>query len=115
MITITVEVDDIDYGALVRKLLPIAGDKLSAYDTKLARMLSGALAIGGGAAANVINALPAKTKDALAAALINGGKEKIAEALRDAAKEHGVGVKIRDIGAECSETPEAYEIDVPGE
>ncbi len=106
MITITVKVDELDYGALVKKLLPIAKDKLSGYDTRLARVLAGAIAVGGSAAADMINALPQKTKDALAAALINGGRERIAEAAGDAAKAHGIDIKIRDISAEVSESGE---------
>lgn len=106
MITITVKVDELDYGALVRKLLPIAKDKLSGYDTRLARILAGALAVGGSAAADMINALPARKKDALAAALINGSRGKIADAAEDAAKAHGIDIKIRDISAEVSESGE---------
>lgn len=106
MITITVNVDELDYGALIKKLLPIAKDKLSLYDTRLAKILAGALAVGGSAAAGMINALPEKTKDAFAAALINGGKEKIAEAAQDAAKAHGINIKISDISAETSESGE---------
>ncbi len=106
MITITVKVDELDYGALVKKLLPIAKGKLSSYDTRVARILAGALAVGGGAAAEIINGLPEKTKDALAAALINGGRERIAEAAQDAAKAHGIDIKIRDISAEISESGE---------
>ncbi len=106
MITITLKVDEIDYGALVKMLLPKLKDKLSGYDTRLARILAGALAVGGSAAADMINALPAKTKDALAAALINGDREKIAEAAEDAAKAHGIDIKIRNISAEDSESEE---------
>ncbi len=103
MITITVKVDEIDYGALVKKLLPIARGKLSAYDGKLARILTALLAVGGEKAADMINALPQKTKDAVAAALINGGKERISDALQNAAREHDVVVEICGISAETSE------------
>ncbi len=106
MIIITIKADDLDYGALAERLLPIAMDKADASDNKLMKILAGALAAGGSAFVGLIDALPQATKDELAAALINGGKEKIIDTIQKTAENHNVSVKIRDISAEIDNSME---------
>ncbi len=100
MINITVKLDDPDYGALAERFLPIVMDKAGASDNKLMKILAGALAAGGSAVVGLIDALPQATKDELAAALINGGKEKIIDTIQKTAESYDISVKVRDISAE---------------
>jgi len=100
MITITVTVDELDYGALARKLLPIAKDKLSYGDKKMLKLLVNmAAAKDGRMAEKFVDLFPEDKLDSLAAKLINYGEEKIIETAQKAARSNGVDTKIRDIRA----------------
>ena len=87
---ITMEINDIDYGAIAEQLLPLVGDKLSDKDGISNTMLAKFLVMPPSVAKSMINLMPQKTKDEILVTLINKQKERIVEKVTETAREKGI-------------------------
>ena len=92
---ITLDINDIDYGALVELFLPIVKEKLAekggAGIAILPRIMP--LLIAG---KKIIDILPQETKDEIAVMLVNINKEKIMESIVEYAEKKGLSFRIAD-------------------
>ncbi len=91
---ITIELDDIDYGALVEKLLPLMEDKIADKDGISNTILAKFLSMPPSVAKSMINLMPQSKKDEIAVSLLNKHKEKITKKITEAAKDKGFSFKI---------------------
>ena len=101
MIKLEIEIDDIDYGALVKELAPMAGDALQNRGNPLASLLQSGAA--GPLARAVLDRTPKSAKDKLAAELIGANNRKLIENLEQASARKGVRLRIGRIRAEAQE------------
>lgn len=99
MIRITLELEQIDYDALLERYLPQAQEALRASGNPLGMLLSNGMSAS--MAAGILRKLPESTKDQLAAELINASAGKLTEKAEQAAVQLGVGGKVRAIHAEA--------------
>ena len=96
---IKIQIDDIDYAALVDVAMPLLKDKL-AKPGATTQLLGSILNLPSGMVKAVVNRLPEDKKNQLAATLINGNKEKIIATVEQTAGASGVRVRIRDLQAD---------------
>ena len=94
---IKLKLDNIDYGELAVKLLPLVGDKLKESDNTVAKLLSGVAKMPPAIIKTTVNALPQETKDEVVALLINKNKDKIKRVFMDFANAKGMNLDILDI------------------
>lgn len=97
---ITIELDNIDYGALVEQLLPLVGDKLSDKDGISNTILAKFLSMPPSVAKSMINLMPQSKKDELAVSLLNKHKETITRKITQTAKDKGFSFKINKFEVE---------------
>lgn len=95
---ITVELSQIDYGALVKLFLPMLRDKLSEHEGMA--ILSKIAGMPPAMAAKMVNALPQATKDEMAVTLANKNRDKIAQILQRMAAEKGLSFHVDDLKIE---------------
>ncbi|MBR4027152.1 MAG: hypothetical protein IKJ01_06295 [Lachnospiraceae bacterium] len=94
---IRLKLDNIDYGELAVKMLPLVGDKLKESDNTVAKLLSGVAKMPPSIIKTTVNALPQETKDEVVALLINKNKDKIKRLFMDFANTKGIDFDILDI------------------
>ena len=97
---VTIELNDIDYGALAEILLPLVKDKLSQSEGNGAGIITTIASVPPSIAGKMIDVLPQKTKDELCVMLLNKNKEKIVESIMEYAEKNGVSFKIDNIEVE---------------
>ena len=97
---ITLEVNDIDYGALMQQFLPLIRDKLAEQDGTAMAILSKIAEMPPETAGKMVNLLPQKTRDELVLMLINKNKEKITAAAQTIAHKNGIHFRIDDFRVE---------------
>ncbi len=97
---IKLKVENIDYGELAVKLLPLVNDKLKESNNAVVKLLSGVAKMPPSIIKTTINALPQENKDEVVAFLINKNKEKIKGAFIKFAHENGIAFDILDIEVE---------------
>lgn len=102
MIEIKIDIDDINYGDVVSKLMPTLKKKLSegAEDGSTKKLLADILSIAGNLPVSMIDVLPQSIKDEMAVSIINNSKRKLIELAENTADKYEVGVKVCDISAE---------------
>lgn len=93
---ITLELNEIDYGALVEQFLPLVRDKLAEKDGTVAAILSKVAGMPPAIAAKMVDVLPQETKDEIAVMLVNKNKEKIIETIMEYAAKKGLSFRIDD-------------------
>lgn len=96
------KLDNIDYGKLAVKLLPLVAHKLEGSTDMAGKLLNGVAKMPPVLIESTINALPQETKDELAALLINKNKERMKDTFISFAEAKGIGFDIVDIEADCS-------------
>lgn len=96
---IKIQIDDIDYAALVDAALPLLKDKLAKPGAAVPQLIGNILNLPSGMVKAVVNRLPEDKKNQLAAALINGNKEKIIATVEHTARDSGVRIRIQDLQA----------------
>lgn len=97
------KLDNIDYGKLAVKLLPlVAPINLEGSTDMAGKLLNGVAKMPPVLIESTINALPQETKDELAALLINKNKERMKDTFISFAEAKGIGFDIVDIEADCS-------------
>jgi len=97
---ITLDINDIDYGALVEVFLPMVHDKLAEKDVTGPAILAKIAGMPPSIAGKMIDMLPQETKDELVVYLINSNKGKIAELLQNTLANKGIELRIDDIEIE---------------
>ncbi len=97
---ITLELNEIDYGALMEQFLPLIRDKLAEQDGAAAAILSKIAEMPPETAGKMVNMLPQKTRDELVLMLLNKNKEKIVKAATDYARKNGITFRIDDFRIE---------------
>ena len=97
---ITIEIDDIDYGALAEKILHMVGSDFAEKDGLKNTMAAKFLSMPPSVAKSMINLMPKVKKDELAVLLLNKNSRTIAEKITDVAEDKGVSLKIKSIFAE---------------
>lgn len=91
---ITLELNDIDYGALVEQFLPLVRDNLAEKDGAGAAILAKIAGMPPAMASKIVNLLPQKTKDEIAITLVNKNRGKIIETVLEHAEKKGLSFKI---------------------
>ena len=98
---ITLEISDMDYGALIAALLPAVHDKLAGDDdTFVNKILLKLTALPPSIARKMVNLLPRETQDEIVVLLINKNRDKIADFALNMAKEKDISFKINDLEAQ---------------
>lgn len=97
---ITLEINDIDYGALTAQFLPLIRDKLSEQEGTGAAILAKIAEMPPETAAKMVNLLPQKTRDELILMLVNKNKEKIIRTAEGYARKNGIYFSIDDFKIE---------------
>ena len=97
---LTLEINDIDYGALVELLLPIVRDKLAEQDGTAAAILSKLAKLPPETARKMVNLLPRETQDDIVLMLLNKNKEKIKGMAAGYAHYNGLSLRIDDFKVE---------------
>lgn len=97
MITIKLEIDDIDYDSLVDQFLPIMTEKLRQSNNPVAMLLSNGMPAS--MAKTIIKGLPRETKDKLTADLLNTYQEQLKEKAEEFARQQSIPVSIQSISA----------------
>jgi len=97
---ITLEINDIDYGALMQQFLPLIRDRLAEQDGTGAAVLAKIAEMPPETAAKMVNMLPQKTRDELVLMLVNKNKEKIVGAAEDFARKSGLYFRIDEFRVE---------------
>lgn len=98
---IKLKLEDIDYGDLAVKLLPLISDKLKENDNMAAKLLCGIAKMPPAIIRTTVNSLPQETKDEVAVLLINNNEEKIRKLFIQFAQNNGIALDITDIEAKC--------------
>ena len=97
---ITLELNEIDYGALAEQFLPLVKDKLAEKDGTGAAILSKIAGMPPSIAAKMVDLLPQETKDELAVMLVNKNKERVIETVMEYAAQKGLSFRIDDFEVE---------------
>ena len=97
---ITLELNEIDYGALVEQFLPMVRDPLAEKDGTGAAILAKVAGMPPSIAAKMVDVLPQETKDEIAVMLVNKNKEKIIETIMEYAAQKGLSFRIDDFEVE---------------
>lgn len=97
---IRIKIDEINYGALVAKYLPLLGEKLQEKEGTAAKILAGLSKLPPSIAKTTLDALPESTKDEIALLLINKNKEKIVLSAMDYCRKNEVAITISDLSVE---------------
>ena len=91
---ITLDIKDIDYGALVEVFLPMVHAKLTEKDGAGVAILAKITKMPPAIARKMIDMLPKDTKNEVAVMLVNKNKEKIMEAVMEYAERNGLAFRI---------------------
>lgn len=97
---LTLELEDIDYGALVKFGLPLLQGKLAEGEGESAKMLARIAQMPPSIAAGMIDFLPQDTKNELAVMLVNQNKDSIVKAVTEYAEKKGLSFRISAFSAE---------------
>lgn len=87
---ITLELTDIDYGALVEFALPLLRGKLAESDSAASQVLARIAQMPPSIAAGMIDFLPQDTKDELAVMLVNQNRDRLITAVTEYAEKKGL-------------------------
>ena len=94
---IVLEIKDIDYGALIEKMLPLVADKLSSKEGFAMEMLAKIASMPPSIARKMVDILPDETKEELIAMLVNKNKDKLAKMAESYGGKKGIAFKIENI------------------
>ena len=98
---ITLEINDLDYGALVAALLPTVHEKLEMEDgSVMNKILSKLTALSPSIAEKMVNLLPKETQNEIAVLLINKNQSKIIALAEKLADEKDISVRIGHLEAQ---------------
>ena len=97
---ITLELTEIDYGALAEQFLPLVRDKLAEKDGTIAGLLAKVAGMPPNIVGRMVDILPQESKDEIAVMLVNKSKDKIISMITKYAKKNGVSFEIMQFDVE---------------
>lgn len=98
---ITLEIKDLDYGALIAALLPTVHDHIAKEEQSFVnKLLMKLTALPPATVEKMVNLLPRETQDEIAVLLIQKNKAKLLEILTKLAKENNVSFRVDDFRVE---------------
>ena len=98
---ITLEIKDLDYGALIAALLPTVHDHIAKEEHSFVnKLLMKLTALPPATVEKMVNLLPRETQDEIAVLLIQKNKAKLLEILTKLAKENNVSFRVDDFRVE---------------
>ena len=98
---ITLEIKDLDYGALIAALLPTVHGHIAKEEQSFVnKLLMKLTALPPATVEKMVNLLPRETQDEIAVLLIQKNKAKLLEILTKLAKENNVSFRVDDFCVE---------------
>ena len=98
---ITLDIKDLDYGALIAALLPTVHGHIAKEENTFAnKILLKLTALPPSTVQKMVNLLPRETQDEIVIMLIQKNKEKILELITKLAKENQVSFRVDDFRVE---------------
>ncbi len=97
MIKVEIEIDDIDYNALIDRYLPVMTEKLRQSNNPIALLLSNGMPAA--LAKNVVKGLPQEKKERLTAELFNANSSVLARQLEEFGRQNDVRFNVRGMKA----------------
>ena len=98
---ITLEIKDLDYGALIAALLPTVHDHIAKEEQSFVnKLLLKLTALPPATVQKMVNLLPRETQDEIAVLLVRKNKEKILELVGNLARENHVSFRVDDFQVE---------------
>ena len=98
---ITLEIKDLDYGALIAALLPTVHGHIAKEEQSFVnKLLMKLTALPPATVEKMVNLLPRETQDEIAVLLIQKNKAKLLEILTKLAKENNVSFRVDDFRVE---------------
>ncbi len=98
---ITLEINELDYGAAIAALLPMVHEKLEKEEDSFGnKILLKLTAVSPSIAKKMVNLLPKETQNEIVVLLINKNKEKIVDLLAKLAEKKDVPLQIGNLEAE---------------
>jgi len=98
---ITLELNGLDYGALIAALLPAVHEKLEREEDSVTnKILLKLTALPPSVARKMVNLLPKETQDEIVVLLINKNRDKIADLAVKLAKEKDISFQIDNLEAQ---------------
>ena len=91
---VSLEINDIDYGALIKFFLPMLHEKLATTDGITAKLLGKIAGMSPDTAAAMFDKLPQNTKDDIAVYLINNKKDEMISKVKEYAGSKGMSFSI---------------------
>ena len=98
---LTIEIDDLDYGALIAALLPTVHEKIEKEESSVAnKIILKLTSLSPAIARKMINLLPKETQNEIVVLLINKNRDKILELVENLAKDRDIPLKIGNLEAQ---------------
>lgn len=97
MIKVVIEIDDIDYNALIDRYLPLMTEKLRQTNNPIAMLLSNGMPAA--MAKNIVKGLPREKKERLTAELFNAYSSVLAGQLEELGRQNDVRFTVRSMRA----------------
>lgn len=98
---ITLEVDELDYGALVAVLLPTVHEKIEKETSSVTnKILLKLTSLSPSIVKKMVNLLPTETQNEIVVLLINKNRDKILDLIENLAREKDIALKISNLEAQ---------------
>ena len=98
---ITLEIDELDYGALVAARLPTVHEKIGKEESSVTnKIILKLTSLSPAIVKKMVNLLPKETQDEIVVLLINKNCEKLTELLEKLAKEKDISLRIGRLEAQ---------------
>ena len=109
MLKLTINVEDLDYDALVERFLPQLIDGFSKQNPTLGRLLSGGGTLAASAIKGIISRMPLEKKEAMAAELLERNSGMLTGKLENLLLENGVKVRVSGFTAKAQNEDSAQQ------
>lgn len=97
---ITLEIDELDYGALIAALLPMVHEKIEKEESSVTnKIILKLTSLSPAIAKKMVNLLPKETQNEIVVMLINKNRDKILDLVENLARERDVPLKIGNLEA----------------
>ncbi len=101
---ITLEIDELDYGALVAALLPTVHEKMEKEEHSVTnKIILKLTSLSPAIVKKMVNLLPRETQDEIVVLLINKNRDKIPVLVENLAKEKDIALKISNLEAQMKD------------
>lgn len=98
---ITLDIKDLDYGALIAALLPTVHERIAKEEKSFVnKIILKLTALSPATVQKMVNLLPKETQDEIVLLLIQKNKEKILDLVDQIAKDHHVSFRVEDFRVE---------------